>query len=339
MIQPESSPGRTGSMNKLKKFLKQASRTVLSVVVAVSVFFVVFQVREVLLSYANGLVDESPHVANAAFQTAVGHILMFTVDSRSDPKGLQSRFLSYNSQYCDQHNYTWLSNIEPRIPSTKQNSSPSSTTKALDTVAGLMTGSLHTGKSAEWIAFISPNAFISEQKLPLSVFVHLAQVSGAACVLIAQDHLDSLHAGFWMIRNSSSLWTHNFLAGWRKQAELYDGDLALMNQVLQYTSSLLGKPLNSSTPPACASAACFQQQMGRLGFPHGRRRHIGPLCLLPITRQVSLRMHVPGEYKTGDLVRDEPRDAKPSNVLSYDEHYGTVYWKDAVHYQFPRTPQ
>ena len=77
--------------------------------------------------------------------------------------------------------------------------------------------------------------------------------------------------------------------------------------------------------------------MGRLGFPHGRRRHIGPLCLLPITRQVSLRMHVPGEYKTGDLVRDEPRDAKPSNVLSYDEHHGTVYWKDARHYQFPRT--
>ncbi|RYG68055.1 hypothetical protein EON64_06020 [archaeon] len=140
-------------MNKLKKFLKQAARTVLTVVVAVSVFFVVFQVREALLAYSNGQIDESPHVAAAPYQTAVGHFLMFSSASGSDREGFQDRIRTLNREYCFNHNYTWISNAEPRIPSVKQNLSMFSSIKVLDAAAGLVAGSLaHEGKIADWVS-------------------------------------------------------------------------------------------------------------------------------------------------------------------------------------------
>lgn len=48
-----------------------------------------------------------------------------------------------------------------------------------------------------------------------------------------------------------------------------------------------------------------------------------------------MRMHMPGEYKAGDMIWEEKEEGKVSNVLSYNEHKGTVYWHDHVHYQFP----
>eukprot|EP01038_Epipyxis_sp_PR26KG_P010102 gene10102-13578_t len=83
--------------------------------------------------------------------------------------------------------------------------------------------SLYNGPPVEWIVYIDADAFIAEDKLPMSVLVE-AGIKYAnsfddkkECSFIGQDYPHIINSGFWLLRNNT--WSIKFVEQWIE--ELY----------------------------------------------------------------------------------------------------------------------